>query len=120
MEMASGVRHAVHTAVVRRSRHEPLHLIPHVLPLYLSQHANRTCRRLHFVGSWLVLMVLFTAITTSNWAWLWAVPVLGYGFAWVGHFFFEHNRPATFTYPLYSLMGDWVMFWQTLTGKLRF
>lgn len=89
-------------------------------PFYLSQHADRTCRRLHFVGSWLVLLVVFTALTTGNWAWLWAVPVLGYGFAWVGHFFFEHNRPATFTYPLYSLMGDWVMFWQTLTGKLRF
>jgi hypothetical protein len=89
-------------------------------PFYLSQHADRTCRRLHFVGSWLVLLVVFTALTTGNWAWLWAVPLLGYGFAWVGHFFFERNRPATFTYPLYSLMGDWVMFWQTLTGKLRF
>ena len=89
-------------------------------PFYLSQHANRTCRRLHFVGSWLVLIVLFLALTTGNWLWLWALPVLGYGFAWVGHFFFERNRPATFTYPLYSLMGDWVMFWQTLTGKLRF
>ena len=89
-------------------------------PFYLSQHANRTCRRLHFVGSWLVLIVLFSALTTGNWLRLWAFPVLGYGFAWVGHFFFERNRPATFTYPLYSLMGDWVMFWQTLTGKLRF
>jgi hypothetical protein len=73
------------------------------------------------VGSWLVLLVVFTAhhhrqlgVAVGG------APVLGYGFAWVGHFFFERNRPATFTYPLYSLMGDWVMFWQTLTGKLRF
>ena len=51
-------------------------------PFYLSQHANRTCRRLHFVGSWLVLIVLFSAITTGNWLWLWALPVLGYGFCW--------------------------------------
>ncbi|TAK93078.1 MAG: DUF962 domain-containing protein [Aquabacterium sp.] len=49
-----------------------------------------------------------------------ADPGYPYGFAWVGHFRFERNRPATFTYPLYSLMGDWVMFWQTLTGKLPF
>ena len=89
-------------------------------PFYLSQHANRTCRRLHFVGSWLVLMVLFTAITTSNWAWLWAVPVLGYGFAWVGHFVFEKNKPATFKYPLYSFMGDWVMLKDAFTGRIRF
>jgi len=48
------------------------------------------------------------------------VPVAGYGFAWVGHFGFEHNKPATFQYPIYSLMGDWVMYWQVLTGKIPF
>jgi hypothetical protein len=52
--------------------------------------------------------------------WLWAIPLLGYGFAWVGHFFFEKNKPATFKYPLYSLLGDWVMYKDTLTGKIRF
>lgn len=89
-------------------------------PFYLSQHGNRTCRRLHVVGSTLLLAVLLYALTTQSWVYLWLLPVLGYGFAWVGHFFFEHNKPATFTYPLYSLMGDWVMYWQTLTGKLPF
>jgi hypothetical protein len=87
-------------------------------PFYLSQHADRTCRRLHVVGSLLVLSILAVAIGQAQPWFLLAVPVVGYGFAWVGHFFFEHNRPATFTYPLYSLMGDWVMFWQTVTGKL--
>lgn len=87
-------------------------------PFYLSQHANRACRRLHVVGSTLVLAVLLYALTTQSWVYLWLLPVLGYAFAWVGHFFFEHNKPATFTYPLYSLMGDWVMYWQTLTGRL--
>lgn len=87
-------------------------------PFYLSQHQDATCRRLHVVGSSLVLAVLAGAIVSGNGWWLWLLPVLGYGFAWVGHFFFEHNKPATFTHPFYSLMGDWVMFWQVLTRKL--
>jgi len=87
-------------------------------PFYLSQHQNRTCRRLHFVGSSLVLSVIAHVVVTGELAALWLLPVIGYGFAWVGHFFFERNKPATFTYPLYSLMGDWVMFWQVLTRKL--
>lgn len=87
-------------------------------PFYLSQHADRTCRRLHVVGSTLVLALLIGAIVSGQWLWLLGMPLAGYGFAWVGHFRFERNRPATFTYPLYSLMGDWVMYWQTLTGRL--
>lgn len=87
-------------------------------PFYLSQHENRVCRRLHVVGSLLVLALLASAITTGQWMALWLLPLLGYGFAWVGHFAFERNKPATFQYPLYSFMGDWVMLWQTLTGKL--
>jgi hypothetical protein len=89
-------------------------------PFYLSEHSNRTCRRLHFIGSALVLVTLGYSIFTSSWLMLAALPVIGYGFAWVGHFFFEKNRPATFTYPLYSFAGDWVMFKNILTGKLRF
>jgi len=49
-----------------------------------------------------------------------AMPLAGYGFAWIGHFFFEKNKPATFTYPLYSLAGDWVMYKDILTGRIRF
>jgi hypothetical protein len=89
-------------------------------PFYLSEHVDRTCRRLHFLGSSLVLTVFVTACATQHWILLWALPLIGYGFAWVGHFFFEKNRPATFTYPLYSFAGDWVMYWQTLTGRIRF
>lgn len=90
-------------------------------PYYLAEHADRTCRRLHFVGSALVVVVLALVLTRvlSPW-WLLAVPVIGYGFAWAGHFFFEHNRPATFRYPLYSLAGDWVMFRDMLVGRIRF
>lgn len=88
-------------------------------PFYLSQHENLICRRLHVMGSSLVLLLLACALWTQEWGWLGLLPLVGYGFAWVGHYFYEHNKPATFQYPLYSLMGDWVMFWQTLTGKLR-
>lgn len=90
-------------------------------PYYLSEHSDPTCRRLHFVGSALivVLIALVIARTLSPW-WLLAIPLIGYGFAWIGHFVFEKNRPATFTYPLYSLIGDWVMFKDMLTGRIRF
>jgi hypothetical protein len=89
-------------------------------PVYLSEHANRTSRRLHFVGSSLALVCLAGFVATLNPLWLLAALLCGYGFAWVGHFFFEHNRPATFRQPLYSLMGDWKMYWQTLTGRIPF
>ncbi len=87
-------------------------------PFYLSQHADLTCRRLHVVGSTLVLCLLAYTLWSQQWGLLLALPVLGYGFAWVGHFVFERNKPATFEYPLYSFMGDWVMYWQWLTGRL--
>lgn len=89
-------------------------------PFYLSQHLNSTCRILHFVGSTIVLAVVAIAFITGNAWWFVAAPIAGYGFAWVGHFFFEKNRPATFTYPLYSFIGDWVMYGQLLTGRIPF
>ena len=89
-------------------------------PFYLTEHANSTCRRLHFVGTTLVIAFLATAFITRNAWWLLGALVAGYGCAWIGHYFFEHNRPATFTYPVYSFIGDWVMFKDLLTGKIRF
>lgn len=89
-------------------------------PYYLSEHSDRTCRRLHFIGTSLVLVLIAIAIAVGN-PWLWvAVPIAGYGFAWVGHFFFEKNRPATFQHPFYSLWGDFVMYKDMLTGKIAF
>ncbi|HBO79652.1 MAG TPA: DUF962 domain-containing protein, partial [Cupriavidus sp.] len=76
-------------------------------PFYLNEHRNRTCRRLHFVGSTVALACLVTLLVTGNAWWLLAALVSGYAFAWVGHFGFEKNRPATFKHPFYSLMGDW-------------
>ena len=89
-------------------------------PFYLSQHANIICRRLHFFGTLSVLGILAFSLLTANFVWLLALPIVGYGFAWLGHFAFEKNKPATFTYPIYSLRGDWVMFFHMLSGKIRF
>jgi hypothetical protein len=89
-------------------------------PFYLSEHSHPMCRRLHVIGSAFVLAMIGYAVLTQRWTALLALPIIGYGFAWIGHFFFEKNRPATLTYPLYSLMGDWVMFKDVLTGRLRF
>jgi hypothetical protein len=89
-------------------------------PFYLSEHANRTTRRLHFLGSSLALLCIAMLIATGNPWWLLGGLVAGYGFAWVSHLAVEKNRPATFQYPLYSFLGDWMMFWQMLTGRIAF
>ncbi len=89
-------------------------------PLYLAEHANRTSRRLHFVGSCGALLLVAPALTLRDGRWLLAALVCGYGFAWIGHFFYEKNRPATFKHPLYSLIGDWVMFRDILVGRIPF
>ena len=88
-------------------------------PYYLGEHANLACRRLHVVGSTLVLAAIATAVFTGNLWWLALVPLLGYGFAWIGHFAFEKNKPATFRHPFYSLMGDWVMYVDVLRGRVK-
>lgn len=88
-------------------------------PFYLGEHRNATCRRLHFVGSWGVIGCVLVFAFTGNVWWLPAAVGCGYAFAWVGHFFFEKNRPATFRHPLYSLLGDWVMFRDICLGRIK-
>ncbi len=87
-------------------------------PYYLSEHSDVNCRRLHFAGSTLALAFLATAVITLNPWWVLAGLVAGYGFAWVGHFVFEKNKPATFKYPFYSFAGDWVMYVDILRGRV--
>jgi hypothetical protein len=89
-------------------------------PYYLQEHRDSTCRRLHFIGTSLVIVILATALLSASWVFLWVLPLAGYTFAWVGHFFFEKNRPATFKHPFYSLLGDFVMYRDMLTGKVPF
>jgi hypothetical protein len=85
-------------------------------PFYMGEHSDRTSRRLHVVGTGLSLAALAFGLVKDQRALLMA-PVLGYGFAWLGHFRFEKNKPATFQYPLYSLMGDFRLFFETVTGR---
>jgi hypothetical protein len=87
-------------------------------PFYLSEHRNRTSRRLHVSGTLLALALLATGLATREWALLLAGLVAGYGLAWVGHLFFEHNTPATFKHPLYSLRGDFTLLRDVLTGRM--
>ena len=87
-------------------------------PYYLSEHANRVSRRLHFTGTSLSLLFVLLAIAASQ-PWLLLVALLqAYALAWIGHFFFEHNRPATFRHPLWSFAGDWRMWWDVLRGRV--
>lgn len=88
-------------------------------PFYLSEHSNRICRRLHFAGSSLGLMSLGLAFATGRPWWILVGLLCGYAFAWIGHFGFEKNKPASFKRPLYSLLGDWVMYRDIWLGKVR-
>lgn len=96
---------------------EPLTSYEAFWPYYVAEHRDATCRRLHFVGTTLVWVCLGLAVARSPW-WLLGCPVAGYAFAWLGHFGFEKNRPATFTYPLWSLRADFRMYWYSLTGRM--
>jgi hypothetical protein len=97
-----------------------LHTFAEFYPFYLSEHRNATCRRLHFIGSTLVLACLWALIWTRNPVFIVAAVIFGYGFAWIGHFKFEKNRPASFKRPIYSLMGDWRMYFDIWTGRIPF
>ncbi len=88
-------------------------------PYYLGEHKNPLCRNLHFVGTTLALSLLVTAAVTQQPWFVLGALLSGYAFAWVGHFFIEKNRPATFTYPLWSFAADWKMWAYTLSGKLN-
>jgi len=89
-------------------------------PFYLREHSNKMCKVMHFIGTLFVIAILANTLFTFSFYQLWFLPVFGYGFAWVGHFGFEKNRPATFKAPLYSLRGDFTMFWHLLSGRLSF
>lgn len=87
-------------------------------PYYLSEHRTGPCRVCHFIGTLAVFALTTAALLNASWWLLALLPVAGYGGAWLGHFVFERNRPATFTYPLYSLAGDFVMFRDILIGRV--
>ena len=88
-------------------------------PYYLAEHSKPLTRLLHYIGTCLVLALVTGFIVVGKW-WLFPLAfVPGYAFAWIGHFFVEKNRPATFTYPLWSFLGDWKMLGLMLSGRLK-
>jgi hypothetical protein len=87
-------------------------------PYYLGQHSHRISRRLHVGGTLLALALAGGALITGRWAWLLGVPLAGYLPAWVGHYFFERNAPATLRHPLYSLRADLSLLTEVLTGRM--
>ena len=87
-------------------------------PHYLREHSRPGTRALHYVGTTLVVALAIFALVTGRWLWLLAIPLAGYGFAWLAHFAHERNRPATFTYPAWSLAADFRMWFFWLTGRL--
>ena len=89
-------------------------------PDYLQEHQPATCRILHFVGTALLFVILIASFISGNYIWLVSIPFVGYGFAWVGHFFFEKNKPATFKYPFFSLASDFKLFFDLLLGRQKF
>ena len=97
---------------------EPIRSFAEFWPYYLGEHRRPGTRALHLVGTSLSLCLVLAALLTGRWLLLLAALVCGYAFAWVGHFFIEHNRPATFRYPFWSFAGDFKMWWVALTGRL--
>ena len=89
-------------------------------PFYLGEHSDRRSRRLHFLGSSLVLVCVAMLFASGRMQYLLYALLCGYGFAWIGHFFFERNKPATFKHPLYSFIGDWAMYRDIWLGRIKF
>ncbi|MEE4244891.1 MAG: DUF962 domain-containing protein [Kangiellaceae bacterium] len=87
-------------------------------PYYLSEHRLGVSRLLHYFGTISSMLLLGYLISQAAWSWLWLILPVGYGPAWIGHFFFEKNKPATFKHPLWSLMGDYKMLFLAATGQM--
>lgn len=89
-------------------------------PHYLTEHRKKGTRITHFIGTTLFILLVISAVVTANPWYIMYGAVLAYGWAWIGHFFIENNRPATFQYPLWSLISDFKLYFQILSGKEGF
>jgi hypothetical protein len=115
--MPSEITGEQHTATVPRA--EQYSSFREFWPFYVREHQRPITRALHFIGSTGVLALMGFAVGMGRPWLLLGMPVCGYGLAWIGHFGFEKNKPATFKYPFYSLLGDWVMYGKILSGSMR-
>jgi hypothetical protein len=86
---------------------------------YLNEHSNEKNRLLHFLGTLFFMVLVLAGFVMGKWWLFFLIPIVGYGFAWVGHFFVEKNKPATFSQPVFSLAADFVMFWHIITGQIH-
>lgn len=100
------------------TQHKAYRTFAEFWPFYLREHSKPATRALHYIGTSLVIAVALYAVFSGQWMWLLAMPVAGYFFAWIAHFRVEKNRPATFTYPLWSLAADFRMYGLWITGRL--
>src|SRR5687768_15896049 len=86
---------------------------------YVAEHGKPLTRYLHFVGTLLGLVLLVWLIRRGLWYYFPLSLSVGYAFAWSAHFFVEHNKPATFKYPLWSFVSDYKMIFYMLTGRME-
>jgi hypothetical protein len=86
-------------------------------PYYIAEHDHKYTKLMHFIGTSISIYFLIKFILSFNFLFILYALLAGYGFAWVGHFFIEKNKPATFKYPFYSLKGDYKMYLEILQGK---
>lgn len=88
-------------------------------PHYLKQHSHIMCRRMHFLGTCAAIALSLLFFFTGNLVILGLIPLIGYGLAWSGHFMFQNNHPLSLRYPIYSMGGDFKMFWDILRGRVK-
>jgi hypothetical protein len=88
-------------------------------PFYLGEHSQPATRWMHFFGDTAALGLVASALINGSWILVPAAVVVGYGFAWVSHFFIEKNKPAAFSYPVWSFIADWKMWALMVTGRLN-
>ena len=99
---------------------EKLRPFKNFYPFYLAEHSNPINKALHFIGTTIVIIAFIYTLYTKQYRLLWFCPLIGYGFAWIGHYIFEKNRPATFKQPFYSFAGDFVMWYHIIIRKVKF
>jgi len=88
-------------------------------PFYLREHSDPRTRALHYFGTSLALVLLIGFAATGDWRLLVGAPIAGYAFAWFAHGYVEHNKPATFGHPFYSLAADYRMLFLMMAGRME-